>query len=378
MKTIVFDISSAVPVSGVPTSSGIGRTTFELIQALVKCRDTLPFQLRIFAHRLKNLPFGSTQFGSNIQQLRLPRWELFYRLTRALPVVEWQTKADLFHSPHNFANVCRLDRVVLTIHDAMYFTYPEAHLHDPKEAELMVHSAKYCRAIITCSESSKRDILKYVNISPDKIHVIPWGYNCGIFYPEKDQGSLKARLRIRHGFVRDYFLATSCNTGRKRSDYLLKEYLILLRDNPQNDMVMLWRNPPARIKNIILDNKLSPRIHLLNNVTDEELRDLYCGATALFFPSVYEGFGLPVLEAMACGTPVVTTCSSSLPEVGGDAALYISTENNDELLEIMRAFENGNIKINEISQKGLSRATSFNWDNCAQQTIKVYSECLGL
>jgi glycosyltransferase involved in cell wall biosynthesis len=128
---------------------------------------------------------------------------------------------------------------------------------------------------------------------------------------------------------------------------------------------------------MIQKKRIAKRIHILHTVTDEELSDLYRGATALLFPSIYEGFGLPVLEAMACGTPVVTTRAASLPEVGGDAALYLSSENDSELLEYMRQFENGSIDCGFFTRKSLDQASKFSWERCVAHTIKVYRDCLG-
>jgi glycosyltransferase involved in cell wall biosynthesis len=119
-------------------------------------------------------------------------------------------------------------------------------------------------------------------------------------------------------------------------------------------------------------------VHILESVTENELRDLYCGATALFFPSAYEGFGLPILEAMACGTPVVTTRASSLPEVGGDAPVYVSVSDPTELLTTMTLFENRQIDAMTVAMKGIARAAQFSWERCADMTIGLYRACLGI
>jgi glycosyltransferase involved in cell wall biosynthesis len=260
----------------------------------------------------------------------------------------------------------------------MYFTYPETHLHTAEESAMMVRHARQCLAIITCSENSKRDIAHYTGVRPEKISVIPWGFNPKVFYPEENPSALRQRLREQTDIENPYFLSVSCDIGRKRSDVLLEQYAKLLRHHPANDLVLVWRTPPDRIKIITENIRPAGRVHVINTVTDQELRDLYCGATAMFYPSVYEGFGLPVLEAMACGTPVVTTRAASLPEVAGEAALYVSTENNDELFYAMEQFENHAIDRQSIAEKSLKQASLFSWRRCADQTIQVYRECLGI
>ena len=111
-------------------------------------------------------------------------------------------------------------------------------------------------------------------------------------------------------------------------------------------------------------------------VDDEQLSILYNEATATFFPSRYEGFGLPILESMACGTPVVTCQNSSLPEVGGEAALYVDPDDIDAMCNYMAEFEQGNLTKGDLTLQCLEQASKFSWKRCATQTIEAYQKCL--
>jgi glycosyltransferase involved in cell wall biosynthesis len=150
----------------------------------------------------------------------------------------------------------------------------------------------------------------------------------------------------------------------------------LLSGTVKNDLVMVWRHPPQDISSAITRDGLSSRIRLIQGVSDEDLQLLYCGATAMVFPSDYEGFGLPVLEAMACGTPVVTTRSSSLPEISGDAAIYVDTRVPTAVRDALAGFEDGAHDVAGLRSAGLQRAGAFTWDTHVRQMLSLYEKCL--
>lgn len=118
------------------------------------------------------------------------------------------------------------------------------------------------------------------------------------------------------------------------------------------------------------------RVHFVFNVSDSELAFLYNGATAMIFPSSYEGFGLPILEAMACGCPVVTSNNSSLSEVGGNAALYLNTSAISDIEIVLAGFENNGFNLLELKDKSIAQATKFNWQNTAAKHIDIYKQYL--
>ena len=145
-----------------------------------------------------------------------------------------------------------------------------------------------------------------------------------------------------------------------------------------HDLVLVWGNPPISLLEEVKNSCVANRIHFLKNISDEDLALLYNGANAMFFPSSYEGFGLPILEAMACGTPVVTCRNSSLDEIAGDAAIYLEEPISNSLFYVMRQFELHELELDSMIERGLKRAALFNWGKTAEETVQVYSKMLNL
>ena len=169
----------------------------------------------------------------------------------------------------------------------------------------------------------------------------------------------------------------SCSAERKRTNVLVDSYLEYSEQrNILNDLVLLWNNPPQELKKKVEERGLMNRVHFLTNVSDEDLALLYNGATALFFPSAYEGFGLPVLESMACGTLPVICGNSSLSEVGGDAAIYLEERRlKESMRDVMKQLEDVEM-LDNYRQKCIDQADKFSWDETAKQYIRLYKQML--
>lgn len=375
---LAIDSSAVLPAGSGNSFSGIQRTALELSLEIYRQKDELPFDVVFFAQKLRPPLLDVYGIKKKTRYLRLPRWNSIECITRKIPIIETLTNCNLLHSLGNQAPSCQLNKTILTIHDAMFYSYPENHLHKSREKDIITEQSKKVRAVITCSKSSKNDIVRYMQVAEEKIHVIPWGYDRTVFYPDAELVAVRNRLKSLISIERPYFLSVSCDIGRKRSDVLLRKYLKLAETDPINDLVLVWKTPPDHIMTLLENHPLANRVHLIRMVGDKLLRDLYCGATVLFFPSAYEGFGLPVLESMACGTPVVTTRESSLGEVAGDAAFYVSSENDQDLIDTMTLFEDNKIDTGLLSQKGLKRAAQFSWEKCAEKTINLYRTILGV
>ena len=360
-QRVVIDVTAALY-----PSTGIGRSTRELVRAIARLAP--PHEIVLFGRRLWGTE-SIHEFGLRGIRVRLPRvFERLFRMTRA---IELLTRGCLYHATDHYLPTGRGALTVATVHDTMFLARPETHIPDhARMARWAPAFARRCRRVITCSQHSKRDIVEHLDVEPDRVVVIPWGLNAS-FHPAPHPQEIAGRLRDRLGLLRPYFLSVSCSSGRKNTPMLLQAYERLLRSDPARDLVLVWDAPRE-----IRERHHSQRIHFLGRQSEEELLRLYQGASVFIFPSLYEGFGLPVLEAMGCGVPVLCSSAASLPEVGGDAATYFDAEDVDSLVAAMENVERGRTGLSAQRASGLVQAARFSWERCAIETVRVYERCL--
>lgn len=208
-----------------------------------------------------------------------------------------------------------------------------------------------------------------MDIPEDKITVIPWGVNHNLLYPHTPTTN-------RWSGKAPYFTSVSCDKGRKNTISIIQAFAKFAKNSPSHHLVLVWRNPSEEAIRLSELPQLKGRLHFTCNLSNEELSDLYAGATASFFPSLYEGFGLPIIESMACGVPCVTSRNSSLEEVGGDAAIYVEPLDIDAISTIMEKFESHAYDMEYLKAASLRQAAKFTWQHCAISTIDVYKKCL--
>jgi glycosyltransferase involved in cell wall biosynthesis len=360
MPRVVIDINSVLPFYSKGWVSGIGRTTKELVEALDRIEE-MPVEIVLYSQNTKGIRGDLMQTHFATRHISAPHKRWSNRLIGMTHIREMATKYDLLHIPHNFEWVRCPERTLVTIHDAMFFAQPDESVDYEYAQRVFPGLAKRCRGIITCSESSKRDIMKYMDVDESKIHVCPWGYRKDMFHPDKGK---------KRG--NPYFLAVSCSLGRKNTMAVIKAYEKIVKQKPQHELVLVWPNVPTEVWNYCNQQHLVDHIYIQSSIDDERLSVLYNEATATFFPSRYEGFGLPVLESIACGTPVITCRNSALPEVGGEAAIYVDPDDIDAMSRYMEQFEQGELKKSDFTDRCLAQASLFSWERCAQQTLEVY------
>jgi len=363
-KRIVID---ATPL--LYTASGIGRTTRKLIEGILAIKHDE--EIVLFGRRMLGRQLRSFGLPSKTVHIRLPRRS--EAAIRGLGLVDRICRGDLYHATDFYMPVRGVERAIASIHDLIFLVEPEEMPDHARLARWVPGFAQRCRHIITVSNHSKTDIVERLGVDPGKVAVVYLGVDSNEFNLESDDESLRARLSGLLGFRRPYFLGVSCSTGRKNTPLLLRAYSRLLRSEPENDLVLVW-DPPRQIRDRYSQPRISQRIHFVGRQEERTLRDLYCGATALVFPSLYEGFGLPILEAMSCGTPVITSNVTSMPEVGGEAAIYVDPRDEESLLSAMEAFEHRVPRVQGLREKSLQRASQFSWERCAQQTLDVYEK----
>lgn len=375
MPRLLIDVNSIV--NGLVTGkiSGIGRTTLELVKALEQVED-LPFEVALYSQNMKGI--GASYFSDKFKRFHfpIPKRNFFNRVLSQFPIVESFTGADLIHIPHNYDLVNNPEIIVLTLHDALFmkleekqFAHSEMRLNVPK-------LARKAKGIITCSESSKKDIVETMGIDESKIKVIPWGYNKDIFKVNDDTSFCKSHLVENFKISSPFFFSISCNAERKNSDKLVLAYLEYLEKNPENDLVLVWPDVPLLLKNKVNSSSNGHRIHFLDYISDDDLAIFLNSSTALFFISSYEGFGLPILEALACSCPVATLNNSSLAEVGGDAVLYLKDINSHSLIKGFDFFEQNKNFKNQNREEALNQASKFDWGNYAKEYISYIKKLI--
>jgi len=373
-KRVAIDASALLPTTTSAPETGIRRVTRDFLRALEQ--RELPFEVLLFGQKLRRPHLREMGFCFSTRQLYLPRWGAFDWWRERLPIVEWMCRYDLFHALGNYAAIRRPEKAIVTVYDAIFLASPEPTLCHAVEAARIPPLARRCRAIVTPSQASKADIVNYIGVPEERVHVIPLGVRHDLFRPVEDAALLPTVLKRQFGLSTSYFIQVSCSLGRKNSRLLLESFSQLAERERDVDLVFVWRNPPTEMLELCEKRGLSSRVHFVQEVNDEDLRLLYCGATALVFPSSYEGFGLPVLEAMACGTPVVTTRVSSLPEVGGEAAVYIDAPDRDALVEAMTSIYQSSEKRDALKKRGIERASQFTWDKHVDRMVQLYQWCL--
>ncbi len=285
-------------------------------------------------------------------------------------------------------------KTVMTVHDLGAEYLPQTHqLKQQLYLKLMTYyQLKSAAHLIAVSEATKRDITKKAGIPADKISVIYEGYDEKLFHPLKNDALIHS-LTDYNLLPKTYFLFVGTIQPRKNLEQLIKAYALFLNNRLTPDSQhpdQLQNHDPTSIPELVLAGSrgwltediyslpakfgIGTRVKFLGYVPDKILPALYGGAIAFFFPSLYEGFGLPVLEAMACGTPVITSGVSSLPEVGGKAALYVDPNSTEEISRKMVLLASNHIPGATAAKKRFDQVKKFSWDKCAAQTLKLFQK----
>ncbi|MCU0493532.1 MAG: glycosyltransferase family 4 protein, partial [Chloroflexaceae bacterium] len=274
-------------------------------------------------------------------------------------------------------------RNVVTIHDLGYLAFPQAHTARRRmELHLTTRwSAHAASQVIAISQATKDDLVHHYSVNPDKVSVVHHGLSPQ-FHPVEDP-AVRAAVQRRYGISSPYLLYVGTVQPRKNLARLLAAFGQLLAigdlrseigDQGTNLTLVIagkkgWLT--EEIEGQAARAGLGQRVHFTGYVADDDLPALLSGALAFVFPSLYEGFGMPVLEAMACGTPVLTSTTTSLPEVAADAALLVDPTDTDAIARGLARLVAEPALRSELRQRGLARAAQFTWARCAAETLAV-------
>lgn len=314
---------------------------------------------------------------SNFLFVPFPKYIPVYSLQEQywLPKIIREWRPDIFHCP-NF-NVPLLQTVpcLVTIHDLIYYLFPDqcpsilAHYYARCMLWYATHTA---RLVMTDSENSKQDLAKHFRIAAEKIHVILLAADNQGYPPAS--GQLSERLREKYGILRPYIFYSGKHHPYKNIVTLLRAYSTHSEVYQKFQLVIAGKYDSRRHDLYSTAKALhcGHSIVFTDLVPEEELFELYRYARLFVFPSLYEGFGLPPLEAMSCGVPVITSNAASLPEVVGDAAIQVEPLDVQALADAMRAVLTDQNLWKDLRQKGLRRSQLFSWETAAKQLLRIY------
>lgn len=359
---------------------GIGRYTRELVAALLQLESAHRYVVFAAAGGLGDWKAGLRALsipGPAPRFRALPlsdEWaaRLWHRLRLPIPVEVVTGPLDLFYSP-DFVLPPTMPRVrtLLTVHDLSFLRCPEAFTPSLRRylERAVPRSVARADRVLADSQATRADLIALLGATPDKVEVLYSGVDAR-FGPVAEPGE-RERLQARYGIGgRPYILSVGTLQPRKNYGRLIRAFGWL----PAQEVILVIAGGRGWLYDDVLAEakRLGERVRVLGFVADADLPALYRGAALFVFPSLYEGFGLPVLEAMACGVPVVCSNASSLPEVAGDAALLVDPLDVDALEGAMaRALEDQRLR-QEMIARGRTQAARFTWEQAARQLAAAF------
>ncbi len=360
--------------------AGIGRYARELVRALSRFDQTHSFVL--FAPRDAHPDLLHFDWPPNFTLCRAPLTErylaaLWHRTRLPLPIEMFIGNVEVFYSPDFLLPPTFAQRQVVTVHDLSYVRVPECF---PQPLLNYLNHAvppSVARAdlILADAASTQRDLSEVYGIPPEKIKVLYSGVDAR-FNPNVPRES-QARVRELTG-GKPYLLSVGTLQPRKNYARLIQAFAQVISNTqlPNLNLVICgargWMADD--VYHTVERLELHERVIFADFFSDDDLPALYAGATLFVYPSLYEGFGLPVAEAMACGTPVVSSNASSLPEVGGEAALYFDPYDIDAMADAMRRALTDESLREHLRARGIAQAQKFSWAKAARALLEYLTE----
>ena len=380
MSRIGIDVTAALTQGG-----GIGRYTRELVRALVAADNgQTGHEYHFFQARLIRAAAGSLPEKAFIRRHTAPLSEawlyrLWYRLRLPLPV-QWVTgQLDLFHSP-DFVLPPVQGKIptLLTVHDLSFVHFPQAFTPALTRYlnRIVPWSVGRASHILADSEATRQDLIQLWQVDPAKITVLYSGVG-RTFRPVTDGGQLRL-VRAKYGLGdQPYLLSVGTIQPRKNFQMLIRAFKPIADHWPYNLVIAGgkgWMYDEVLAE--VARQGLAGRVIFTGFAADEDLPALYTGAALFLFPSLYEGFGLPIVEAMACGAPVVASNASCLPEVVGDAGQLLSPEDEAGWTAVMQELLDNPVQRAELVAAGFLQARKFSWSRAGRQLLALYQEML--
>ncbi len=342
--------------------------------------EALPDRFVVFTRDSPRLPEGLATSIQGIaapvpgaSTLRRTLWEY-----GVLPPLVRSRGYRLYHALGSLTPRIRGLPVVLTIHDLIYQHFPES---VPRGYRLFMQAvqpraARMATRVIVDSQHVAAEVIERLGVRPERVRVVPLGP--GQDFHRVTDAEVISGVLDRFGITSPYCVAVGRGYPHKNIAGLLKALVLVLRQRKDVRLVLIgerYRAGPA-LEKLIAESKLETAVVWTGFVGRAELNALYSGASAFVFPSLAEGFGLPVLEAMQCGAPVVASSLTAIPEVVGNAGLLVDPRDPEALADaLLEVLEDQSLR-QELREKGLRRVAAFTWKQCAEETLDVYRELL--
>lgn len=291
-----------------------------------------------------------------------------------LPATMAAQRLDVFHGPISVVPMVSRVPSVVTVHDLAFLKFPDQ--VPAKRRNWLIAatrlSARKAERIITVSENTRLDLLEWLNLPEEKVQAIPLAISPRV---KRVTGTSLDVFRMKWKLDRPFILSVGTLEPRKNLPTLLRAFA-KIKDDIDHELVLVgpegWLT--GELKSTLDELSLGDRVRLTGFVSDEELGGWYSAADLFAYPSWYEGFGLPSVEAMSCGAPVLASNTSSFPEVVGDAAVLIPPTDVDLWADSMRNLLRDSARRHDLRTKGFARAETFSWRRTAQETYDIYKD----
>ena len=355
--------------------AGVSQYTEQIVRHFMGTLPQANDALTVFAGRATP-PDGYVPDGVRWVSSRLPTghapgrilWEQI-----VAPMVSARASLNVLFCPVNVVPLAGLVPSVVTVHDLAFLAYPEAfHIAKRRYLTAMTRlSVRRARHIIAVSAHTRDDLVYHFGVRPERITVIPNAADKR--YRPADTANDIARFKAANNLPDRFILFVGTLEPRKNLRRLIEAFALLSSDDPCVKLVIVGASGwlTSDLAPFVQSRGLSDRIIFTGYVSDDDLPRWYQAATVFCYPSLYEGFGLPVLEAMACGVPVVTSRTSSLPEVAGDAALLIDPTDVRGLANTLQSILADDARRQAMSEAGIARSHAYSWERTAAATLAV-------
>jgi len=359
---------------------GMGRYCSSIIEALAKMDKVNKYI--VYVTKRPDMPsIQNPNFIKIVVEIPPLSLGTLFRFSKVLA----RDKLDIFFAPFYISPWTVPCRMVLTVHDMMDRSFPDIFAHHPFPVSSLLkvfyrivtwRSIKNASCIIAVSEFTKQEILRYHSIPGDKIVTIHEGVNNK--FKQVTEADILYKIKTKYNLPSEYVLFLGTTKYYKNIHRLLEGFAHHIKNKPKGEMQLVI----AGMRNVLQSDLMrmaeylgiSERISFVGAIEEDDLAALYSGAKVFILPSLYEGFGLPALEAMACGTPVIVSNVSSLPEIVGNAAFFV---NPYDAIDIYRALDmvlsNPALQQN-LRQLGLEHVKKFSWDTAVKKTLDIFEE----